>query len=90
MFDLCESSSALSERLAFETVLSHCIAKVGSFDHEIATTYGQHFGFFDVTGKLTPAGDVLAKFINVFGEDELAELQKINAKEDKICLINAE
>ena len=81
MFDLCESPTALSERLDHETVLSYCISKIGSFDHEIATKYGQHYGFFDVKGELTPAGSVLANFIGVFGEAELAELQQMKAKE---------
>lgn len=89
MFDLCESPTALSERLDHETVLSYCISKIGSFDHEIATKYGQQYGFFDVKGELTPAGSVLANFIGVFGEAELAELQKMKAKEGDVCFANA-
>ena len=89
MFDLCESPTALSERLDHETVLSYCICKIGSFDHEIATKYGQHYGFFDVKGELTSAGSVLANFIGVFGEAELAELQQMKAKEGDVCFANA-
>ena len=89
MFDLCESPTALSERLDHETVLSYCISKIGSFDHEIATKYGQHYGFFDVKGELTPAVSVLANFIGVFGEAELAELQQMKAKEGDVCFANA-
>ena len=89
MFDLCESPTALSEGLDHETVLSYCISKIGSFDHEIATKYGQQYGFFDVKGALTPAGSVLANFIGVFGEVELAELQQMKAKEGDVCFANA-
>jgi|TARA_Y100000385_G_scaffold238696_1_gene253775 hypothetical protein len=89
LFDLCESPTALSERLDHETVLSYCISKIGSFDHEIATKYGQHYGFFDVKGELTPAGSVLANFIGVFGEAELAELQQMKATEGDVCFANA-
>ena len=32
MFDLCACPAALSETLDYETVLSHCVAKIGSFD----------------------------------------------------------
>ena len=89
MFDLCACPIALNERLEHETVLSYCISKIGSFDHEIATKYGQNYGFFDVNGELTPAGSVLANFIGVFGEVELAELQQMKAKEGDVCFANA-
>ena len=88
MFDLCESPTALSERLDHETVLSYCISKIGSFDHEIATNTGKTMVFF-VKGELIPAGSVLANFIGVFGEAKLAELQHIKAKEGDVCFANA-
>ena len=89
MFDLCACPIALNERLEHEAVLSYCISKIGSFDHEIATKYGQHYGFFDIKGALTPAGSVLANFIGVFGEVELAELQQMKAKEGDVCFAHA-
>ena len=89
MFDLCACPIALNERLEHKAVLSYCISKIGSFDHEIATKYGQHYGFFDVKGELTPAGSVLATFIGVFGEAGLAELQQMKAKEGDVCFANA-
>ena len=81
MFDLCACPAALSESLDYETLLSHCVAKIGSFDHQVAIKYGQHYGYFDVNGDVTPSGSVLAKFIGIFGEAELAELQLKQAKE---------
>ena len=89
MFDLCACPVALSERLEHETVLSHCIAKIGSVDHEVATKYGQHYGYFDAKGELTPAGSILANFIGVFGEAELAELQLMQAKEIDVAFLKA-
>ena len=83
MFDLCACPIALSDYLEPETVRSHCIAKIGSFDHEIATEYGQHYCYFDVKGELTPAGSILANFIGVFDKAELAELQLMQAKEEE-------
>ena len=67
MFDLCVCPAALSESLDYEKVLSHCVAKIGSFDHQVATKYGQHYSYFDVNDDATPSGIVLAKFIGVFG-----------------------
>ena len=81
MFNLCACPAASSESLDYETVLSHCVAKIGAFDHQVAVTYGQHYGYFDLNGDLTPSGSVLAKFIGIFGEAELAELQLKQAKE---------
>ena len=89
MFDLCACPIALNERLEHETVLSYCISKIGWFDHETATKYGQHYGFFDVKGELTPAGSVLANFIGVFGEAELAKLQQMKVKEGDMALLKA-
>jgi|TARA_B110000008_G_scaffold254750_1_gene270914 hypothetical protein len=89
LFDLCACPIALNERLEHEAVLSYCISKIGSFDHEIATKYGQHYGFFDVKGALTPAGSVLANFIVVFGEAELAKLQQMKVKEGDMALLKA-
>ena len=89
MFDLCACPIALNERLEHEAVLSYCISKIGAFDHETATKYGQHYGFFDVTGEITPAGSVLANFIGVFGEAELAKLQKMEVKEGDMAFLKA-
>ena len=89
MFDLCACPIALNERLEHEAVLSYCISKIGSFDHEIATKYGQHYGFFDVNSELTPAGSVLANFIGVFGEDELAKLQQMKVKKGDMAFLKA-
>ena len=89
MFDLCACPIALNERLDHETVLSHCIAKIGSFNHEVAIKYGQHYGYFDVKGNLTPAGSILANFIGVFGEAELAELQLMQAKKEDVVFAKA-
>ena len=89
MFDLCACPAALSESLDYETVLSHCVAKIGSFDHQVATKYGQHYGYFDVNGDVTPSGIVLAKFIGVFGEAELAELQLMQAKDGDVSFAKA-
>ena len=89
MFDLCACPITLNKHLEHETVLSYCISKIGTFDHEIATNYGQHYGFFDVNGELTPAGSVLANFIGVFGEDELAKLQQMKVKEGDMAFPKA-
>ncbi len=89
MFDLCACPTALSERLEHETVLSHCIAKIGSFDHEVATKYGQHYCYFDAKGELTPAGSILVKFLGVFGEAGLAELQLMQAKKEDVDFAKA-
>ena len=89
MFDLCACPITLNKHLEHETVLSYCISKIGTFDHEIATNYGQHYGFFDVNGGLTPAGSVLANFIGVFGEDELAKLQQMKIKEGDMAFPKA-
>ena len=70
-------------------MLSHWIAKIGSIDHEVATKYGQHHGYFDVKGQLTPAGSILENFIGVFGEAELAELQLMQAKEEEAYFAKA-
>ena len=67
--------------LDYEIVLSHCVAKIGLFDQQVAIKYGQHYGDFDVNGDVTPSGSVLAIFIGIFGEAELAELQLMQAKE---------
>ena len=89
MFDLCACPIALNERLEHETVLSHCIAKIGSFNHEVAIKYGQHYGYFDVKGNLTPAGSILANLIGVFGEAELAESQLMQAKKEGVDFAKA-
>ena len=89
MFDLCACPAALSESLDYETILSHCVAKIGSFDPQVAIKYGQHYGYFDVKGNLTPAGSILANFIGVFGEAELAELQLMQAKEADMAFLKA-
>ncbi len=89
MFDLCACPIALSECLEHETVLSYCIAKISSFDCGVATKYGQHYGYFDIKGELTPAGSILANFIGVFGEDELAELQLMQAKCEEAYFVKA-
>ena len=89
MFDLCACPITLNERLEHETVLSHCIAKIGSFNHEVAIKYGQHYGYFDVKGNLSPADSILANFIGVFGEAELAELQPMQAKKEDVDFAKA-
>ena len=89
MFNVCSCPPAMCDCLHRNAVLSHCICEIGSFDHEIATKYGQHYGFFDVKDALTPAGSVLANFIGVFGEAELAELQQMKATEGDVCFANA-
>ena len=89
MFDLCACPIAVNERLEHETVLSHCVAKIGSFNHEVAIKYGQHYGYFDVKGNLTPTGSILANFIGVFGEAELAELQLTQAKKEDVDFAKA-
>ena len=89
MFDLCACPIALNERLEQEAVVSYCISKIGSFDHKIATKYGQNYGFLDVKGELTPAGSVLANFIGVFGEAELAKLQQMKVKEGDVAFLKA-
>ena len=70
-------------------MLSYCISKIGSFDHEIATKYGQHYGFFDVKDALTPAASVLANFIGGFGEAGLAKLQQMKVKEVDMAFLKA-
>ena len=89
MYDLCCSPNALSERLDHETVLSHCIAKIGSFDPEVAIKYAQHYGFFDANGEITPSGSILAKFIGVFDEAELANMHLTQAEEEDLDFAKA-
>jgi hypothetical protein len=89
VFDLCACAAALCECLDYESVLSHCVAKIGSFDHQVAIKYGQHYGYFDVNGDVTPSGIVLAKFIGVLGEAELAELQLMQAKDGDLSFAKA-
>ena len=46
-----------------------------------ATNYGQDYGYVDVNGEVAPTGSILAKFIGVFHEAELAELHQMRAEE---------
>ena len=39
----------------------------------VALKYGQHYGYVDINGEVAPKGSILAKFIGVFDEAELAE-----------------
>ena len=47
------------------------------------------YGYFDVNGEVTSPGSVLAKFISVSGEAELAELQLMKAKEEDVGFAKA-
>ena len=62
MFDLTSSPSAQSQFSQFETVLAHCIKKVGKNDYSAAIEYGQKSGFFTANNRLTTSGMTLAQF----------------------------
>ncbi len=54
-----------------------------------ATKYGQHYDYVDVNGEVAPTGGILAKFIGVFHEAELAELHQMQAEEDEVHFAKA-
>ena len=76
MFGSISGNTSHDEHLYFETLMAYCLAKIGSFDHELAIKYGQSYGYIDINCGVTPAGKTLAKFINVFGEDPLCKLSR--------------
>ena len=40
-------------------VLEYCFRVIESSDKKITTKYGQHYGYFDHNGDITPAGRVI-------------------------------
>ena len=62
MFDLTSSPSAQSQFSHFETVLAHCMKKVGKEDYSAAMNYGRNSGYFTANNLLTTSGMALAQF----------------------------
>ena len=60
MFDLTSSPSAHLEGHLFESVLAHCMTKVGKEDYLCAMKYGRDIGYFDADGLLTTSGKYLS------------------------------
>ena len=54
--------NAKNEFIYYETVLSYCLTKIQSNNHDQAMHYGRLSGFFTVGNQLTPMGNQLAKY----------------------------
>jgi hypothetical protein len=54
--------NAKNEFIYYETVLSYCITKIQSNNHDQAMHYGRLSGFFTAGNQLTPMGNQLAKY----------------------------
>ena len=62
MFELTSSLSAADEFQGFETVLAHCVKKVGNNDYSQAVAYGRKSGYLNAENKLTVSGRAFAQF----------------------------
>ncbi|MDG1155188.1 MAG: hypothetical protein P8N53_04175 [Paracoccaceae bacterium] len=54
--------NAKNEFIYYETVLSYCLTKIQSNNHDQAMHYGRLSGFFTAGNQLTPMGNQLAKY----------------------------
>ena len=54
--------NAKNEFIYYETVLSYCLTKIQSNNHDQAIHYGRLSGFFSAGNQLTPMGNQLAKY----------------------------
>ena len=51
-----------NQYIYYETVLSYCLTKIQSNNHDQAMHYGRLSGFFTAGNQLTPMGNQLAKY----------------------------
>ena len=54
--------NAKNQYIYYETVLSYCLTKIQSNNHDQAMHYGRLSGFFTAGNQLTPMGNQLAKY----------------------------
>ena len=54
--------NARNDFIYYETVLSYCLTKIQSNNHDQAMHYGRLSGFFTAGNQLTPMGNQLAKY----------------------------
>ena len=54
--------NAKNQYIYYETVLSYCLTKIQSNNHDQAMHYGSLSGFFTAGNQLTPMGNQLAKY----------------------------
>ena len=54
--------NARNDFIYYETVLSYCLTKIQSNNHDQAMHYGRLSGFFTPGNQLTPMGNQLAKY----------------------------
>ena len=54
--------NAENQYIYYETVLSYCLTKIQSTNHDQAMHYGRLSGFFTAGNQLTPMGNQLAKY----------------------------
>ena len=54
--------NAENQYIYYETVLSYCLTKIQSNNHDQAMHYGRLSGFFTPGNQLTPMGNQLAKY----------------------------
>ena len=54
--------NAKNQYIYYETVLSYCLTKIQSNNHDKAMHYGSLSGFFTAGNQLTPMGNQLAKY----------------------------
>ena len=54
--------NARNQYIYYETVLSYCLTKIQSNNHDQAMHYGRLSGFFTAGNQLTPMGNQLAKY----------------------------
>ena len=54
--------NARNDFIYYETVLSYCLKKIQSNNHDQAIHYGRLSGFFTASNQLTPMGNQLAKY----------------------------
>ena len=54
--------NAENQYIYYETVLSYCLTKIQSNNHDQAMHYGRLSGFFTAGNQLTPMGNQLAKY----------------------------
>ena len=57
-----QTMNAKNEFIYYETVLSYCLTKIQSNNHDQAMHYDRLRGFFTVGNQLTPMGYQLAKY----------------------------
>ena len=54
--------NAKNQYIYYETVLSYCLTKIQSNNHDQAMHYGRLSGFFTAGNQLTPMGNQLARY----------------------------